>query len=256
MKNLILPLALVCTLLAGCNSGSRTAVDYRKADGYFVRNDFQNISAEMKFDSSEEFDKVFGMAATMSSRPTPIDFSREYVVAVVLRETDRATDISVDSLLWTGRKLDLYYSIKEGAAQSFTTRPAMLLVVDRKYDGLLDAVANAYDRDQTVSLVVRDGKASATVDKQAGQTVTFSFDAGDYTRLRANLSSEAADANVRISQIIMPDGSADGPFGREMEYELTQRGTYQLIVNENIMAGDPWAGQFTIDIELSNKSTE
>jgi len=28
--------------------------------------------------------------------------------------------------------------------------------------------------------------------------------------------------NLRRSQVIMPDGQADGPFGTEMEYDLTQ----------------------------------
>ncbi len=56
--------------------------------------------------------------------------------------------------------------------------------------------------------------------------------------------------NLRLSQIVMPDGTMDGPFWQEVNYELTQKGGYQLIFTENNMAGDPWSGDAMIAVSL------
>jgi hypothetical protein len=91
------------------------------------------------------------------------------------------------------------------------------------------------------------------VRKESGQTMTFRFHNGEFDHLHATLSSDDEAANVRFTQIIMPDGEADGPFGMEIDYELVKEGEYRLLVNENMMAGDPWEGEFTLEISLSEK---
>lgn len=233
-------------------------VDYRTADGYFVRNHARDVAVELKIESKSQFDSIFGMATTMSSQPTAIDFAKDYALAVILRETDRPTKITVDSLQWTGQKIDLYYSVAEGNPQSYTMRPALILLVDRKYDGKLDATANAYTQQPEqaagiMALPIKDGKATATVMKKEREPVTFSFQSGDYTHLKGKLTSPSDTANIRFNQITMPNGNQDGPFSREIDYELTQPGTYQLSIGESLMAGDPWGGEFTIEIELTDK---
>ena len=57
--------------------------------------------------------------------------------------------------------------------------------------------------------------------------------------------------NLRLAQIVMPDGTMDGPFGQDTDYELTQLGGYQLLFHENMMAGDPWSGEVSITVKLS-----
>ena len=49
----------------------------------------------------------------------------------------------------------------------------------------------------------------------------------------------------------MPDGTMDGPFGQDTDYELTQLGGYQLLFRENMMSGDPWSGAVDITVKLS-----
>lgn len=129
-------------MLAGCVDSKRTQVDYKQAEGYFVRNDVEQGNRAEKIDSQEEFDRWFGGATTMAVRPTPIDFSKEFVAAVILDETDRAQQVRVDSLVWNGSKLDIYYSILSGAYQSYTIRPLSILIIDRAYDGKLDVTVN------------------------------------------------------------------------------------------------------------------
>ena len=236
----------------GCANSKQTKVDYTVISGYFVRNDVQNATLVEKITSQEAFSEYFGMGATMSQTPSPIDFGKELVVAVILPLTDYATEITVDSLFLQDGKLDLYYSVHTGGRQSYTMRPFYAVKVGREHDGELNATVNDLGSvGDVVMLDVKDGRASATVHKESGQSVTFAFASGGYSKLSGRLCSGDTVANVRFSQIIMPDGSADGPFGREIVYDLTLEGVYNLIVNENMMAGDPWAGKFTIEIELT-----
>lgn len=117
-------------------------------------------------------------------------------------------------------------------------------------------------------LVDSIGSGSATLffdDANLSKTFSLHHEAGvanevyfindGYTNLKVDiffLSATETGANLRLSQIIMPDGSMDGPFGTETEYSLTQNGGYQLIFNENMMAGDgPWSGDVTFTISLS-----
>ncbi|MBC7498022.1 hypothetical protein H7170_00075 [Candidatus Gracilibacteria bacterium] len=56
--------------------------------------------------------------------------------------------------------------------------------------------------------------------------------------------------NLRWSQVVMPDGTMDGPFGQDTNYNLAQTGSYELIFHENMMSGDPWTGDAWIMITL------
>ncbi len=58
-------------------------------------------------------------------------------------------------------------------------------------------------------------------------------------------------ANFRFSQVILPDGTMDGPFWTTTKYELKQFGGYQLIFNESLMQWDHWSGEAEITITLA-----
>jgi hypothetical protein len=57
-------------------------------------------------------------------------------------------------------------------------------------------------------------------------------------------------ANLRLAQIVMPDGTMDGPFGVDTTLNLAQKGGYELRFHENQMSGDPWSGDALITISL------
>ena len=50
--------------------------------------------------------------------------------------------------------------------------------------------------------------------------------------------------NVRINQLQLPDQSFDGPFGDSLHYLVKKSGTLRFIIGQNMMAGDPWTGDF------------
>lgn len=101
-----------------------------------------------------------------------------------------------------------------------------------------------------VKINVTDGKGSVRIQKMEDQTIYIEFPSNGYKKVSGWLSSPDSLANIRFSQIIMPDGTMDGPFGREMDYELLKEGIYRISIHENMMAGDPWAGIFDVKIEL------
>jgi hypothetical protein len=49
----------------------------------------------------------------------------------------------------------------------------------------------------------------------------------------------------------MPDGTIDGPFGKNTGYNLIQKWGYELVFNENQMAWEPWSGAVDITVTLS-----
>lgn len=140
-----LNLALIIWAISSCTSASKNisifqdaeqiaqdTIPYNIAQNYFVRNDVDSVPTVIK--SQSELDKYFGMAAYMGSNgePTKINFSKNYVVAVVLPETDLATELNVSSFIREADGKTVFIcDVKTGERQSYTTRPMLLAVVDK-----------------------------------------------------------------------------------------------------------------------------
>lgn len=77
-------------------------------------------------------------------------------------------------------------------------------------------------------------------------TIPLAITSGN--ELFAALSSDDKDANIRISQVGLPDSTFDGPFGRDLNYKLKSPGNYKIIIGENMMAGDRWKGDFVLKV--------
>ena len=136
--------ALVSLLaLAACNSSNAAEADMNNGDAlqgvafqiaknYFFKND-QKIPANPKITTEEEFNKLFGMATTMGKdgMPTDIDFSKQYVLAIVLPQTDMATEIVPVKVEAKGDKLYYTYDVKVGEKQTFTIQPVSIIIIDK-----------------------------------------------------------------------------------------------------------------------------
>ena len=109
-------------------------VAFEVAKNYFFKND-QEIPASPKVSTAEEFGKLFGMATTMGEdgKPTPIDFTKLFVLAIVLPVTNLATEITPDRLDEKGDTLFYFYDAKIGEAQTYSTQPISLIILDKKY---------------------------------------------------------------------------------------------------------------------------
>ena len=102
-------MAFAALIMAACENKQAVApteggeasneVAFEVAKNYFFKND-QEIPASPKITTAEEFGKLFGMATTMGNdgKPTEIDFTKQFVLAIILPVTNLATEITPDRL--------------------------------------------------------------------------------------------------------------------------------------------------------------
>lgn len=109
-------------------------VAFEVAKNYFFKNN-QAIPASPKITTEEEFRKLFGMATTMGEdgKPTPIDFSKQFVLAIVQPVTDMATEIVPKKVMEKGDTLFYDYDVKVGQKQSFSIQPISIIILDKRY---------------------------------------------------------------------------------------------------------------------------
>lgn len=133
-KALFLSLTAVTLLLSSCAVNlSGVTANYNRMYNYYVNNYFNNGTHKLVIHNQQDFDAVFGAGAVMghNGQPTKINFSRQFVIAVILSETNRQTTIETAMLKRVGDRLYFSYIIEEGHATSYTMRPFTAVVVDR-----------------------------------------------------------------------------------------------------------------------------
>lgn len=85
----------------------------------------------------------------------------------------------------------------------------------------------------------------------ADEIVKIYFINADAKTLEASIAfPNDPEGNLRFTQVIAPDGTADGPFWTEATIPLTQQWGYQLSLHENTMAGEPWSGEAIVTLKL------
>jgi hypothetical protein len=120
-------------------SGQQTSmtngnVPFTLARNYFVRNDTKFRGSKL-IDKAEDFEAIFGKAATMGEGgiPTPIDFNRQCVLVIVRPETNVKTEITPVRLTADDENLRFSYNILQGRDPSFSTIPMLILIIDKAY---------------------------------------------------------------------------------------------------------------------------
>jgi len=109
-------------------------VPFQMARNYFFRND-QEIPSNPCITTQEEFNRLFGMATTMGpeGKPTPIDFSQQFVLAIILPVTDLQTEIRPLRVEAEAETLKYVYTIETGEKQTFSIQPLSLIILDKEY---------------------------------------------------------------------------------------------------------------------------
>lgn len=131
--------ALITMLISsGCSAQhgamSEETVPFTVARNYFLNNNAPK-PVPAKVNDKATFERLFGMATFMGrgGQPTPIDFQKEFVIAVALPESDRAVDLKPLSLKKVDGRLVFTYRQKTGEERrSFTIQPLLLIVVDKQ----------------------------------------------------------------------------------------------------------------------------
>lgn len=63
------------------------------------------------------------------------------------------------------------------------------------------------------------------------------------------ITPENPQMNIRFNQIKLVNGDYDGPFGRELNYTIKDKGEIWLIISKSNMASGTITGKFTIHLE-------
>mgnify|MGYP006878108711 CR=1 FL=1 len=105
------------------NTPDRKEIHFIVADRYFVNNTVKSID-NPKITTKKEFDNLFGMATAMGTNglPTEIDFTKQYVIAVIQPETDIDTRLTPVSLQYNNKNEIVFsYKISKGEKQTYVT---------------------------------------------------------------------------------------------------------------------------------------
>ena len=129
-------LCLLCTCVFAQKSAT---IAYTVAKNIFVRNDYKPASLkDHKITDLNTYNATFGQATTMGpdGKPTQIDFSKQFAIAIIPPVTDIATTLAPISLQQQKGKLIFEYSITTGSKQSYSMQPMLLIVADKKFSKL------------------------------------------------------------------------------------------------------------------------
>lgn len=114
---------------------STKKVAYIELKNYFVNNNAPSKMPE-KFTSEKQLYRYFSEAAYMGrgGEPTRVNFKTHFVVPLILPETERETTIKVkDVRIEHDKTLVITYKIKSKELRTFSIRPMMSIVLEKKY---------------------------------------------------------------------------------------------------------------------------
>ena len=132
MKKFFFTILAVIMLIA-CRTPQE--VPFTQAHNYFVRNDAPQPVPAM-ITSQQQFDSYFGMAAFMGKdgKPTPIDFTSQIALPVVLPVTDIMTQILPVKVEVLDDSLYYTYNIQTGEQLTYSIQPLSIILIDKKYE--------------------------------------------------------------------------------------------------------------------------
>src|SRR5690606_7305752 len=92
------------------------------------------------------------------------------------------------------------------------------------------------NRDSLIVATVSAGSIPDSIPSEvtrAYQRIEVIIDQVNTDSVVAFVNAPGTERNMRINQIIMPDGSMDGPFGHDIHYGTAQKGNYKLIIGKD-----------------------
>lgn len=142
MKKLTVIITLVAVALLCCQCGTSSqlrraqkgakATRYVVLDNYFVRNDVNcEKRQQLVLDNKQDFDAFFGPAAIMGGKPTDINWRTQYVVAVLLPETNRPTMVTPLEVKKNEHNVIFKYQVNRGRKTSYSLVPFAAIALDR-----------------------------------------------------------------------------------------------------------------------------
>lgn len=126
---------LLTVFLNACYTINKTNLTYYIARHYYCIEDNASLRTPL-ITSQQTFDRLFQGAPVKgyNGEPTAIDFKREFVIAVTMPPSDKDIRIIPECIEADSKTLYLkYHTISMLREVPMSTRPLLLLVVNRKY---------------------------------------------------------------------------------------------------------------------------
>ncbi len=129
----------------------------------------------------------------------------------------------------------------------------------KKADSLVQSVPELKDTAEMDTIVYKSPETKISFKKNQaivkgaiapGEKPAISFVIDTGRLLSIQLQPVSTGGNLRVSQIRFPDGKMDGPLGDSISYPLKQKGLYSILLGQNLMAGDPWSGDWILKLAL------
>ena len=142
MKKLSIILALAAIVMVCCQcttskelrqakKGAKE-VPYVVLNNYYVRNDVDcSRPQRLIFDNERDFKAFFGMAAIMGGTPTDINWNKQFVIAVLLPETNRPTMVTPLEVKQNDNSVIFKYQVNRGHKTSHTIVPFAAVALNR-----------------------------------------------------------------------------------------------------------------------------
>ena len=153
MKKVLFAFAALLTM-AACNNKPATSVENKESGEVpftVAKNYFYTHlgTPSTKITTEEDFRKIFHMATTMGEegKPTAIDFSKQFVVNVVLRDSKWPMEINPLKVEAKGDTLFYSYDIKVGQKQSYWSQSSSIIIIDKEYEKQEVVLVNDQDLD-------------------------------------------------------------------------------------------------------------
>ena len=110
-------------------------VSFVTLKNYYVRNEIPcSRPLQLILDREEDFQKVFGPAAIMGGAPTDIDWKRQFVVAVLLPETNKPTMVTPMKVKQSPGNVIFYYQVNTGSKTKHKLVPFAAVALERSTD--------------------------------------------------------------------------------------------------------------------------
>ena len=139
---IILSLTLVALLCCQCATSQYARakkgakdIPYVALDNYYVRNDVDcSKQQRLIFDNERDFNTFFGQAAVMGGLPTDINWKKQYVIAIILPETDRTTNVIPKEVKQSPGNVIFKYQLNRGLKTGYRQVPFAAIALNRTED--------------------------------------------------------------------------------------------------------------------------
>ena len=81
------------------------------------------------------------------------------------------------------------------------------------------------------------------------QKITLLFNSKNKKYLKGHINAPQG-MNVRFNNVLKDGKSIDGPFGQDIDYELSKDGDYGVVIGKSLMASGEDKGKIVVDLEL------